>query len=708
MIEPTRETYLERVKGEIPMQKKRVKKKLMIRQVLGLMAIALSLTLLSGTGWAQPLSAFTVPQPVFLSNFVLDEVAAIQLGKALFWDMQVGSDGVQACATCHFHAGADNRTRNQMNPDILGGSVTFSSPDRPNSTLTRANFPFFKPVDPDTDAPLARPFNHDVASSQGIRLTQFVDIKLGSAVDIGTPLIDPIWSLNLRGKRVNVRRVEPRNTPTVINAAFNFANFWDGRANNIFNGVNPFGPADANAKVFEDNGTGLTPATVRLENASLASQAVGPPLSDFEMSFRGRTFPKLGKKMLSLLPLAKQVVHPQDSVLGPLANLVPPNKGLLPTTSYTALIQAAFQPQYWNNTTQMVTYAPDGTATISPRPPGPLTTDQFTQMEANFSLFFGLAVQLYEATLISGESPFDLFLGGAANLTAAQTRGLATFNLVGCAGCHALPISTQAATPLVNGNALVGFPPQFLPPDAAIELMPTADRLVAFYDAGWNNISVVPTQNDPGRFGTAPFINPSPLVPPGTQYPLDYSRLSMLLRDGKIPPSYNSPPTGAQASYVAGFIPPLPIGNTQPPDRIGNHGAFKVAQLRNVELTGPYMHNGGMATLRQVVDFYTRGGNFDINNLADLDPAITPIGSMLGAGGALVKNDLVAFLLALTDNRVRNEIEPFDHPELFVPHGTTTTGVEITFRVPQVGRDGRAASSLPPLRPFLNVNQLTP
>ena len=383
---------------------------------------------------------------------MLNQAAAIQLGKALFWDMQVGSDGVQACATCHFHAGADSRSRNQMNPDILGGSVTFSPPDGPNSTLTQASFPFYKPVNPDTDTPLARPFNHDVASSQGVRLTQFVDIKLGSAVDIGTPLIDPIWNLNLRGNRVNVRRVEPRNTPTVINAAFNFANFWDGRANNIFNGVNPFGPADANARVFVDNGAGLTPATVRLENASLASQAVGPPTSDFEMSFRGRTWPKIGKKMLSLPPLAKQAVHPRDSVLeSPLAKstdiggVITLIKGL--NTTYTAMIQAAFQPQYWNNTTQIRSLIRRTRPRhhFVPGPATPLTTNQFTQMEANFSLFFGLAVQLYEATLISGESPFDLFLAGAANLTGPQTRGLATFQAVGCNGCHTLPLSTQAA-----------------------------------------------------------------------------------------------------------------------------------------------------------------------------------------------------------------------------------------------------------------------
>ena len=40
------------------------------------------------------------------------------LGKALFWDMQVGSDGIQACASCHFRAGADPRSRNQLSPGL--------------------------------------------------------------------------------------------------------------------------------------------------------------------------------------------------------------------------------------------------------------------------------------------------------------------------------------------------------------------------------------------------------------------------------------------------------------------------------------------------------------------------------------------------------------------------------------------------------------
>ena len=71
------------------------------------------------------------------------------LGKALFWDMQVGSDGVQACGSCHFSAGVDNRTRNQLNPNHLGGdqNLELKGP-LANQTLTPADFPFHKLANP--------------------------------------------------------------------------------------------------------------------------------------------------------------------------------------------------------------------------------------------------------------------------------------------------------------------------------------------------------------------------------------------------------------------------------------------------------------------------------------------------------------------------------------------------------------------------------
>ena len=51
-----------------------------------------------------------------------------------------------------------------------------------------------------------------------------------------------------------------------------------------------------------------------------------------------------------------------------------------------------------------------------------LSERQFTQMEANFSLFWGLAIQLYEATLVSDQTPFDRFLGGDQTALNTQQR----------------------------------------------------------------------------------------------------------------------------------------------------------------------------------------------------------------------------------------------------------------------------------------------
>jgi hypothetical protein len=101
----------------------------------------------------------------------------------------------------------------------------------------------------------------------------------------------------------------------VINAVFNYTNFWDGRANNIFNGVNPASEIDPNATIWIGNPP--APITgVRIPNASLASAAVEHALDPVMMSFDGRTFPELGRKMLSLTPLGQQLVDPEDSVLG--------------------------------------------------------------------------------------------------------------------------------------------------------------------------------------------------------------------------------------------------------------------------------------------------------------------------------------------------------------------------------------------------------
>ena len=77
-------------------------------------------------------------------------------------------------------------------------------------------------------------------------------------------------------------------------------------------------------------------------------------------------------------------------------------------------------------------------------------------------------------------------------------------------------------------------------------------------------------------------------------------------------------------------------------------GAFKTEQVRNVGITAPYMHDGTLQTLWDVVDHYNKGGETN----PYLDGGIEPLN--LGEDEI---NDLVAFLFTLTDTRFAAENE---------------------------------------------------
>jgi hypothetical protein len=470
-----------------------------------------------------------------------DKVTARQeaaaLGKALFWDMQVGSDAVQACASCHFHAGADNRTKNQTSPGQNGLDFDLEvfndrpQPQNTNQDVVASDFPFHQ-FNPDEVQSV-----NDVMSSMGVRFRRFVDIPTPGAgafgpadafgvstllPDIGDDPVDPVTGEPIldpeTGEPVQstdpiplfqgLRRIEPRNTPTFFNAAMNFDNFWDGRARHDFNGGSVFGAADPQAHVFVTGGPGgLTATRQIIRFVSLASLSTGPALSEFEMSFRGRNWAKLGKKLLQgnhntgvspaganrVVPLANQLVSTSDSVLGRYSNqggsacagLLPEDRSVNGPTaagkpglciSYPALIKRAFYDRLWNNTTQHLNGChtdtdPDQAAlhpnqcpagavdiqvfnaprrgrhvqvfntsatgsvyipvfntdlnevvesnvdpfdnyvlSVAPGPASPTDTNQFTQMQANMPLFFGLSIHAWGILLIPDDSPFDRFM----------------------------------------------------------------------------------------------------------------------------------------------------------------------------------------------------------------------------------------------------------------------------------------------------------
>ena len=583
------------------------------------------------------LRGVSVPGPSNLGDFVRDPDMAIALGKALFWDMQVGSDGVQACASCHFRAGADPRSRNQVSPGLKHmpePDLTYTTGSGPNHQLTASDFPLSRLATPGIRGGLnSATDSNDVVSSQGIH-------HPASAVD---PLGFQVGS-------VNTRRVEPRNTPSVINAVFNHRQFWDGRAENVFNGVNHLGERDPAAKVFRaDDPAQPLEVRIALLDSSLASQAVAPIVSDIEMAAPGRTPQevgralaegqrKQGKKVVAIRPLAKQQVAATDSVLGTMTRW--PQKGLA-FNRYDQMIKAAFHEQWWRSS-KVIRVNADGSKTLVAKNKGECGTsncsaNEYSLMQYNFALFFGIAVQMYEATLVSDDTPWDRFrrqhatatdpaLNPWNNLNPDHISRLALF------GAHLFNDRTRSATNIRCSNCHE----QAELTDASVRRVqapnagPVRNRDGNVIDKGFNNIGIRPTDDDLGVGATDTFG------------PLSFTR--------RMFPE--SPPASFQGALVnKGF---------------GVQGAFKIPSLRNVALTAPYFHNGEARTLREAVELYSRGGN--------VHPVLAMDGTLIEPLGvpSLTPEEIdaiVAFLESLTDERVLYRRAPFDHPQLFVPNG---------------------------------------
>lgn len=519
-------------------------------------------------GAPDSLKTVEVPLPPSINDYVSNHDAAVALGKALFWDLQVSSDNTVSCATCHNKAGIDPRTFGQ-----------FTS--APNNGQQR---------EPNGQASLS-----DFAGRYGLGLGQVFGSQGVVAREFaGVDPFEPIDLFVEEGNLSDQLQVTQRNSPTVVNAVFNDRQFWDGRAARFFNGVNPFGEHDPTARVYRASGRNSVDAVrVLLDNASLASQAVGPVLSEVEMSWNGRQFYHVAQKLLFRKMLAYQEIAETDSVLG----------GYVGTDlTYADMISQAFRPEWWQSNAR-ITLA-DGA--------------EVSQMEANFSLYFGIAVMLYERTLVGDQTPYDRWRENPDQyqLTDLELDGLELFLNEGkCINCHSGPQFTSATIPKARQNP--------------IEFMQMGNIAQARYDTGFYNIGASPTQEDIGQGANTPFS------------PMSYTRQD----EGD--------------------------NRTDAVD-----GAFKTPTVRNAELTGPFFHNGRYATLEQMVDFYGRGGDHDNRELA---PDIKVIPEILSDEGNAA---MVAFVKTLTDDRVRYDRAPFDHPSLPLPNGPTLSAV---------GAEGNAA-----------------
>ena len=401
-----------------------------------------------------------------LNEFIVDFAAAEALGKAFFWDMQAGSDFRRengkfigtACASCHYRFGVDARDTQTLRIPTVVWDQHKLHPKHPlshnqeqekfdarrNATTQiktrnelyqqRKKQPFNKQGEfeagddgvTNEDSPTTS-FS-TIVGSQGVQPRVFQGLNPKpfdptSAADwkseISTERVSkrvgdgkPEWQM-FQKERMSFEQITGINAPSMINSCFSNRLFYNGRAESTFNGFSQFGDADKREVIHVRRHDGkIVPIQIALTNAALASQAVVPIVNSVEMSYLNRTFPDLAKKMIDAPVLGYQEVADEDSHLGKYKK-----EGLVgPGSAYRKLIQQAFRPEWWDGsiTDEKAQASDEGPSEDAMKVDLILNDDESkgTLMEANFSLYWGLSILVYEASLVSNQSPFDDMMSG--------------------------------------------------------------------------------------------------------------------------------------------------------------------------------------------------------------------------------------------------------------------------------------------------------
>jgi len=394
-----------------------------------------------------------------LLEFIADAEAAVALGKALFWDMQAGSDFGRrvvdgqlvyqgtACASCHFRSGADPRERHTSRVAYVAWDRYRLDPAHPaavDPAAPRENLGEFAqhPFVPNRD------FRDEVQDVTLVVGSQGVEPRVFDGLNVAAPpgrrewrseLSDPResgcatcptpggaapvpaeWLMFVEGHRPGgraYRQITGRNSPTVVNSVFADRLFHDGRAESTFNGFSIFGDHDHREVLHRRDAAGkVWPVRVAITHAALASQAVGPIVNEVEMSYLGRTFADVAEKLLDRPWLEHQEVSPTDSVLSRKAWYRADGKRL----TYRQLIKKAFRRDWWAEAPAGADHA-DVPLVLRGDCPDPRER-MGTLFEANFPLFWGLSLMLYQSTLISNASPFDAMMRGDGSAVEARWR----------------------------------------------------------------------------------------------------------------------------------------------------------------------------------------------------------------------------------------------------------------------------------------------
>jgi len=195
----------------------------------------------------------------------------------------------------------------------------------------------------------------------------------------------------------------------------------------------------------------------------------------------------------------------------------------------------------------------------------------------------GMALASYERVLVSANSDFDRWYygGDKAALSAEQQAGFRLFTgKARCSSCHHIQSDSALFTDMQMHNTGIGYQRSMSPTPAE------------------TRVQIAPGEHITVR--------------------------------GDVVADASEPPPNDLGLYEI----------TENPD---DRWKYRTPTLRNVALTAPYMHNGSIGTLEEVVDFYNGGG---IDNEL-LDPLLQPLNL-----SEIESDQLLQFLLALTGDNV--------------------------------------------------------
>ena len=123
---------------------------------------------------------------------------------------------------------------------------------------------------------------------------------------------------------------------------------------------------------------------------------------------------------------------------------------------------------------------------------------------------------------------------------------------------------------------------------------------------------------------------------------------------------------GTEVEYDLAYVAPSAeqkpndLGRYEVTENPDDRWKYRTPGLRNVALTAPYMHDGSLSTLADVVAFYNDGG---VPNPL-LDPRIRPLGLT-----AAERAEIVSFLEALTSPAIKTIVERAQAAEISNPTG---------------------------------------